>query len=258
MQPDTIAIAPRTAGRRASHGERFFVVVTIAATAVVFAGFARTYYLKTLFPMPAFPSLFHIHGALFSAWMLLLLAQVSLVASGRARLHRRVGLAGQLLVVPMLVTGMLVAIAAARGQAPISAAVARGDLTMPGLELPPLEAIVIPLMTLLLFAVFAGAGLAYRHTRDTHKRFMMLATIAILPPAIGRATITVLGVANPALFFGTTGLFVVAMVLYDRRSRGRVHPVTLWGGVALMLSFPGRLAIAKTDFWQNFAAWLIR
>jgi hypothetical protein len=224
----------------------------------VFAGFARTYYLKALFPTPVFPALFHIHGALFTAWMLLLVMQVSLVAAGRTALHRRIGMVGRLLVLPMLATGVLVAIAAARGQAPISAAVARGELTMPGLELPPLEAMVIPLTTVLLFGVFAGAGLAYRQTRDTHKRFMMLATIAILPPAIGRATITMLGVANPALFFGITGLFVVAMVLYDRRSRGGVHPVTLWGGLALMLSFPGRIALAQTDFWLEFATWLVR
>lgn len=238
--------------------DSFFVALAIAAAVTVFAGFARTYYLKSLFPTPSFPLLFHVHGALFTAWMLLLVVQVSLIASRRPAMHRRVGLIGRFLVVPMLVTGTLVAIAAARGQAPISSAVVRGDLTMVSTGLPPLEAMVIPLTTLLLFSVFAGAGLIYRRRPDTHKRLMALATIAMLPPAIGRATITLLGVANPALFFGATGLFVVAVVVYDRRSRGRVHPVTLWGGLALMLSFPGRLALGKTELWMTFAAWLIR
>ena len=68
---------------------------------------------------------------------------------------------------------------------------------------------------------------------------------------------TLFGVANPAFFFGATGLFVLAIVMNDRRSRGRVHPVTLWGGLGLMFSFPGRLALGKTDLWLNFA-WLIR
>ena len=202
--------------------DSFFVALAIAAAVTVFAGFARTYYLKSLFPTPSFPLLFHVHGALFTAWVLLLVVQVSLIASRRPVLHRRVGLVGRFLVVPMLVTGTLVAIAAARGQAPITSAVARGDLTMVSTGLPPLEAMVIPLTTLLLFSVFAGAGLIYRRRPDTHKRLMALATIAMLPPAIGRATITLLGVANPALFFGATGLFVVAVVVYDRRSRGRV------------------------------------
>jgi hypothetical protein len=247
----------RTATRTPRHHDSFFVGFAIAAAVTVFVGFARTYYLNRLFPTPPFPSLFHVHGVLFTAWMLLLLIQVALVASRRTALHRRVGAIGRLLVAPMLVTGVLVAIAAARGQAPISAAVKRGDLTMVDAGFPPLQAMVIPLATLLLFTMFAAAGLIYRRHPDTHKRFMALATIAMLPPAIGRATITLFGVANPALFFGITGLFVVAIVIYDHKSRGRVHPVTVWGGLALMLSFPGRLALGKTALWMSFAAWLI-
>lgn len=246
------------ARRRPRFGEWFFVGLAIAAAVTVFIGFARTYYLKSIFPTPSFPLLFHVHGALFTAWMLLLVLQTLLVASRRTALHRRVGMVGRFLVVPMLVTGSLAAIAAARGQAPISAAVARGEMTMVGLGLPPLEAMIIPLTTMLLFGVFAGAGLSYRRRPDVHKRFMALATIAMLPAAMGRAVFTLFGVANPALFFGATGLFVLATVIYDRRSRGRVHPVTLWGGLVVMLSFPGRLALGKTDLWLNFAAWLIR
>jgi len=53
---------------------------------------------------------------------------------------------------------------------------------------------------------------------------MVLATIGLLPAAIGRAAITILGVFHPALLVGTTAFFVVAMAIYDRRSGGRVHP----------------------------------
>lgn len=49
------------------------------------------------------------------------------------------------------------------------------------------------------------------------------------------------GVAQPALFFGPIVFFVLAIVIYDRGRLGRAHPVTLWGGLALMLSFPTRL-----------------
>jgi hypothetical protein len=229
-----------------------------AAAVTVFIGFARTYYLKRFFPMPSLPWLFHIHGALFTAWMALLVLQASLVASRRTALHRRVGVIGLSLVVAMLVTGSLAAIAAARGHGPMSAAAARGELTRIGPGLPPLEAMIVPLTTMVLFGVFAGAGLFYRKRSDLHKRFMALATIAMLPAAIGRAIAALFGVANPALFFGSTGLFVLAIVMYDRRTRGRVHPVTLWGGLALMLSFPARLELGKTDLWLGFAACLIR
>ena len=244
--------------RTPRRGGWFFVGMAVAAAVTVFLGFARTYYLKSIFPTPAFPLLFHVHGALFTAWMLLLVLQVSLAASRRIALHRRVGMIGGLLVAPMLVTGSMAAIAAARGQGPISAAMARGELTRVGPGFPPLEGMVVPLTTMLLFGVFAGAGLFYRKRPDVHKRLMLLATIAMLPAAIGRAMARLFGVAHPALFFGAVGFFVLAIVVYDRRRLGRVHPVTLWGGLALLLSFPGRLALGKTDVWLTFAAWLIR
>jgi hypothetical protein len=64
-------------------------------------------------------------------------------------------------------------------------------------------------------------------------------------------------VSSPALLVGSTALFVLAISIYDRRTRGRLHPVTLWGGLALLLSFPGRAALAKTGLWLSAAAWLI-
>jgi len=234
--------------------------MSVAAAVTVFVGFARTYYLKSIFPTPSFPLLFHVHGALFTAWMLLLVLQVCFAASGKLALHRHAGAIGGWLVVPMLVTGSLAAIAAPRGQAPISAAAVRGETTLivAALALPPLEAMVVPLATMLLFGVFAGAGLACRRRPDVHKRFMLLATIAMLPAAIGRAMGRLFGGTHPALFFGAVVFFLLAIVIYDRRRLGRVHPVTLWGGLALMLSFPARLALGRTDLWLNFAGWLVR
>ena len=262
MQPDTgtatIELLRTTALQKPRSRDRFFVGVAVTAAMSVFLGFARTYYLKSILPTPTFPLLFHIHGALFTGWMLLLVLQASLVASGRTALHRRVGWIGLSLAAPMLVTGSLVAIAAARGQGPISAAVRRGELTWVPVAIGPMEMLLNNLATMLLFGVFVAAGVAMRRRPDAHKRLMVLATIELLPAAIGRAAITILGVFHPALLVGTTAFFVVAMAIYDRRSGGRVHPVTLWAGLALVLSFPTRLVLAKTDLWQTFATWLIR
>jgi hypothetical protein len=191
--------------------------------------------------------------------MLVLILQAYLVASRKTALHRRIGRIGGLLVLPMLITGCMVAIAAARGQGPITSAVMRGELNfrVASLDFPPLQAMIVPLTTMVLFGLFAGAGLASRRRPETHKRFMVLATIAMLPAAIGRGMGALLGVAKPGLFFGSVGIFILAMVLYDRRSLGRIHPVTLWGGLALMLSFPGRMAFGKTDLWLRFAEWIV-
>ena len=251
---------PAAIRRKPGHRGRFFLGIAVAAAVVVFLGFARTYYLKSVFPTPSFPLLFHVHGALFTAWMLLLVFQAFLAASGRIALHRSVGSIARFLIVPMLVTGWWVAIAAARGQGPITSAVMRGELQLrvPALDFVPLQAMIVPLTTIILFAGFAIAGLTFRRRPETHKRLMALATIAMLPAALGRGMSVLLGAAHPALFFGAVGIFILAIVLYDRRSLGRVHPVTLWGGVGLMLSFPARMAFAKTGLWLSFAEWLVR
>jgi hypothetical protein len=93
---------------------------------------------------------------------------------------------------------------------------------------------------------------------DGHKRLMVLATIAMLPPALGRALSAVVGASHPALFFGATMLFLVAIGIHDWRTSGRVHPVSLWRGLCLAVSFPGRLALGNTDTWLIFAGWLTR
>ena len=87
---------------------------------------------------------------------------------------------------------------------------------------------------------------------------MVLATIAMLPPALGRALSAVVGASHPALFFGATMLFLGAIGIHDWRTTGRAHPVSLWGGLFLAASFPGRLALGNTDTWLIFADWLTR
>jgi hypothetical protein len=237
-------------------GRWFFAGIATVACATVFVGFARTYYVKGMFSAPSLPPLFHLHGVLFTAWMLLFVMQTCLVATRHTGMHRRLGIVGGLLVLPMVASGFSVAITAARGEGPVSSAVARGEFVLALPELPPLVAMVIPLTSVLLFALFAGAGLAYRRQPDVHKRLMVLATIAMLPPALGRALATVFGASYPALFFGVTVLFLVAIGIHDWRTRGRVHPVSLWGGLFLAVSFPGRLALGNTNMWLRFADWL--
>ncbi len=41
-----------------------------------------------------------------------------------------------------------------------------------------------------------------------------------------------------------------------RASRGRVHPVYVWGGAILVISVPLRLMISGTHAWQRVAQWM--
>lgn len=86
----------------------FFSGMAVLILATVFLGFARSYYLAGVFRAP--PNLLiHIHGAAFSSWILLLIAQTSLVAGGRVDLHRRLGLLGFGLACLMVILGLMAA-----------------------------------------------------------------------------------------------------------------------------------------------------
>ncbi|MGC1491212.1 MAG: hypothetical protein WA798_07540, partial [Candidatus Acidiferrum sp.] len=81
----------------ASLRNTYFTRAAILAMLLVFAGFARTYYLKTFFGTPVLPPLLHLHGFVLTLWFVLFLAQVRLVAARRIDLHRLLGICGVVL-----------------------------------------------------------------------------------------------------------------------------------------------------------------
>jgi hypothetical protein len=228
-------------GRR---GERlFFTGMAIAMTITVFAGFARTYYLRPYFVMSPLAPLLHLHGVVFTSWLLLFLTQTALVAAKRTGIHRRLGILGAAIAVLMILVGITTAIIRAR-----QIAVSTNDTA-------PLIFLVIPLGDIVVFSSLVGAGFYFRRQADVHKRLLLLATISILPAAIARLPFALLQ-AGPLAFFGLTDLFIVLCLLYDLLSRGRFHRTTVWGGLLLVLSQPLRLLIGDTYAWLAFANWL--
>jgi hypothetical protein len=130
-------------------------------------------------------------------------------------------------------------------------AAARGEL--PGND--PLAFLLVVLMDIVMFAAFLGAGLHQRRRPEVHKRVMLLAMASLLGPAISRWP---MAVGRPFVITAVLVLFVAAMPLHDLYSRRRVHPVSLWGGLALLVSGPLRFAMAQSTPWHAVAAWLIR
>lgn len=236
--------APAPAAIR-SREHRFFGGMAALCAVVVFAGFSPTYYLRSLYGGPALSGLVHLHGALSTAWMLLFLTQNALVLTGRTPLHRRLGLLAGVLVPVLAVVGWSTAIEAARH-----------GVTPPGGP-PPLAFLAIPLGTILTFAVLAATGLLQRHRSEIHKRLMLLATIALIMPALARLS-RWFSLPGPLLGTGGTVLLVLVCIGYDRRTRGRIHPGFLWGGVFLLASILLRFAVAASEGWLPVAAWLTR
>src|SRR6266852_5082980 len=93
---------------------RLYIWFAVLMPLIVLAGFARTYYLKGFFGNPPLPGLLvHVHGLVMTSWVVLFIAQVSLVARRRTRTHQRLGILGAVLAGAVVVVGVATAIAAA-------------------------------------------------------------------------------------------------------------------------------------------------
>jgi hypothetical protein len=246
---ETLAVAERKVAARAGVAGRrrerlFYTGMAVAFVVTVFAGFARTYYLRPFFESKPLVTLLRLHGLVFTTWILLFVVQTALVAKRRTDVHRRLGVAGAALAGLMILVGVTTALVRAK------------VVELPPGAPSPLAFLTIPLGDMLVFACLVGAGFYFRRRADTHKRLMLLATIAILPAAVARIPLDFIQRGGPLAFFGVSDLFILPCILYDLFTRGRPHRATVLGGLLIVVSHPLRLLVGNTHAWLAFAAWL--
>ena len=232
---------------RGAAERRFYLVMSLAILAAVLLGFAPSFYLRPWFPDRPVPPerFFLLHGAVFTAWFVLLVVQAALVSARRTALHRRLGVYGGVLALAMVVLGAVGALIAARR-----------PTGFVGIAIPPLQFLVIPLGDMLLFALLVGLALAWRRDLQSHKRLMLLATVNLLAAAFARWPFE-FAKGGPPVYFALSDLFILALAAWDFSTRRRLHPVTLWAGLAIIVSQPLSLAVSGTAPWLAFAGWLV-
>jgi hypothetical protein len=223
-------------GRRYDH--LFFSSMALLMLVTVFVGFARTYFLAGVFRAPLPALIIHLHGAAFSCWILLLVAQTSLVATGRVDIHKRLGIVGFLLACLMVILGALVATnALVRQHGP------------PGMDVKFFY--IVPLTDMLIFATLVFLAFRERTNSAVHKRLIYIATTALLVAAIARWPI----VRNPFLAAYYSNIFLLILVAYDLWSSRKVYRVTIWASAFLIFVQQVRIPIGKTAAWHAFATW---
>ena len=221
----------------------FYTAMSVAILITVFAGFSRTWFLRPYFQTQPLLPLLIAHGIIFSSWIVLFLTQTTLIAAKRTRVHMRLGIAGGVLASLMLVIGMYTALVRSKGPSPI-----------PGVN--TLSFLTIPLGDMLMFGILTGAALYFRRRPDTHKRLMLLGTIAILPAAVARLPFRFVETGGPLVFFGLSDLLILPMIIFDIATRGRPHRATLIGGALIVISHPLRMVVGGTQAWLAFATWI--
>jgi hypothetical protein len=239
-------MATTVAVQRGSRDRRLYIGAAVVIPIVVLIGFAPTYYLKSFFDTPALPGLmWHLHGVVMTAWVVLFVTQVSLVATGRTRVHKRLGVLGAALAATVVVFGVVL---------PISAVRLRASTVPLG---PQRQFLVVPFGDMLVFAVLAGTALYFRRRIETHKRLMLLAALSLLDAAFSRFPLHFIETGGPMIFWGLTDLCAIAFVAFDTVRNRRLHPAFLWGTLLMIASQLLRLMLAGTDTWMRFATWLI-
>lgn len=206
---------------------------------------------------PPFPWIAHVHAVLMASFLLLLLAQTVLVATGRGEFHKRLGLTAMVLVPALVIAGLILMPAtyhAVWNGAHFGPPEARAALAP---VVPALENVLLLQMRVgILFALFIAIGLRARRGKPGfHKRMMILGPAVALPAAFDR--MWWLPNTLPASQIGTD-LYVVAAVLpmfaWDVLRNRSVHRAYwVWLGVygvaaivvSLLWDTPGWHAMAK-------------
>lgn len=250
---------------RAHAVDRWIYVFTAASfIVIVLAGFIPSSLGKIAAVQagerPPFPLVLHLHAVLMGSFLLLLLAQTTLVATGRCDLHRRLGLVAMVLAPALVVVGFMLVPTTYHGvwtAAQNAPPAAREQLQQLVLRLDNI--MLLQLRTGILFPLFLLIGLRARgREAGLHKRMMILATAMALPAGIDRIPWL------PTTFPGSplapdlyTLLAVSPMFVWDVVRNRAVHRA-YW--IWLVVSLPFAVVVHglwDSDWWHSTARQLM-
>jgi hypothetical protein len=211
----------------------FFPGTALALLVTIVTAFGHAYFFAGMMAAPLPSTLVHVHAFVLTAWVALQALQPILVAAGRTAWHQTAGLAGMAFAVAVPTMGILAVIGEVRRHAEDA-----GGLTLD---------LAFGFAAVIAFAVLVFLGLRQRN-RDlsAHKRFMLIATISILGPAIGRLPF-VSGAAAP--YYASFAFFAAAVIAFDLLSLGRIHRATM-AGLGVIVATQGLAEL----FWPTDAA----
>ena len=260
-RPDLLSGTPR------AHSIDRWIFVGMAAwfIAIVLTGFIPDAMMKVALVKAGarapFPAILHVHAVVMGSFLVLLLAQTWLMATGRKGLHMQLGVLGAVLAAVLVIVGFILA--------PTMYYQVWGGATFGPREVRKALAPVVPLLENILllqmaagtmFALFITIALRARG-RDAglHKRMMFLAIASPLGAAISR--MTWLPTTMPASPLSINLFVLVAlapMFVWDVVRNRRVHKAYLiWFPVFVAVTTAVNLTWDK-PWWHVTAKAIMR
>jgi hypothetical protein len=205
-------------------------------------GFVPELIGRVLGDPPPYPLVIHVHAVVFFGWLSFLTLQVGLVRTGNIAWHRRMGVAGALLAVAVVIAGPAAAL----------------TMHMSHQARQPPQFLALQLLNIAVFAGMVTAGLLLRRRPAAHKRLMLIGTLALIGAGFGRIVRMLTGAPPPWTLIPSVyiagNVLLLAIALHDWRTRGRLHPVFLPAAgaflavqlvVGLLLRSPGWAGMAQ-------------
>lgn len=212
----------------------FYFSMSLVMTGLVVWGFSHTVGPNLFHAKPAKPLLLWMHGAAFSTWMVLFIAQSGLVRIRKVSIHRTLGWFGAALAATMFALGLAVAVY-----------LSRWDIVV--LHQPDVpQFLSIPFFDMAVFGTCMALAILLRKKPDFHRRLVFLATCELMDAGIGRFDFWF----NHNIFYIGVDLFIIAGMIRDQIVDGRVHKVYLY---ALPVMIVGQTVTVYV--WRANPAW---
>ncbi|MXO62489.1 hypothetical protein [Qipengyuania oceanensis] len=241
-----------------------YVFMAVLLIAIVLVGFVPDSMQKVAAvsagQRPPFPMAMHVHAVLMGTWMLLLLAQTSLMATGRKSMHMQLGVIGMFLAPALVVAGVFLVPANIQAFTAFSAsASAEVQAQTAGFMQFMTNIALIQLRAGLCFLVLAGLALAMRkRDSELHKRLIILATIVPMPAAFDRMPFLWHTLPESPLTVELWPLVAIApMFAWDLYRRHSIH-AAYW--IYAIVMVPTALVVSmlwSSDWWMNTGGALI-
>jgi hypothetical protein len=229
-------------------GRYFFAAMSALFLLVAIIGFGPNTVAILGSSKPSPPFIVHLHAAMMSLWLLLLLTQALLKASNNLALHMRLGLCS--LVFAPLLALVMIAVTWVRYH----------DMSAAGLGAIANNVLMLQIRAVLLFTIFVVWGLRVR-TRDgeAHKRLMLLATLVLLDAAIARMT-WLPGHALPLSYDAIHGyllLLFAPLLIFDLLRYRRLHRTYVIGLSLLLVCMVATRLLWSHPWWLRTASTLM-